>query len=135
MKLPQLISIIQAVRLELLLGHSVLMASQRISQQSASDLGKNLVDALEVWGKSNNTEWSKTEKRKTVLSILKSGLLGAPIEGALRQVEEEFLMQYEQKIEKQLQLIPLQLIFPLTLLILPAFMLILIAPFLTLVTL
>jgi hypothetical protein len=70
----------------------------------------------------------KTTEQRALLKILEKGMAGSPVDSYLQDFEQELVHSLENQFERQLQILPLKLMIPLTFLILPAIMLLLLAP-------
>ncbi|MCC6277145.1 MAG: type II secretion system F family protein [Oligoflexia bacterium] len=132
MKIPELLLIVQELRLSLHMGRSLRSVVREMSQSSSFSMGQSLGAALGLWEKSHTVEhnlWNQTPKRRALVQILQMAMRGSPAEAILSEFEEELFHCLETELVKQTQLMPVKMVLPLTLCILPAFLLSLIGPF------
>lgn len=73
-------------------------------------------------------EFFKVPLQRILVEVFERGLRGEPILGRLAEVEEEMELAMEDCVEKHIQRLPVLLLLPLTGLIFPSFMLLLIGP-------
>jgi hypothetical protein len=75
-------------------------------------------------------ELTSTPVRRGFLKALGRGLKGAPVAEALVEIESEFFSAAENAYERQLQLLPMKLLVPLTLFVLPSILTLIAGPLL-----
>jgi hypothetical protein len=136
MTTPRLLEIISDLRVQLKLGRSINHSLEEILQNKQDPLSKS----LKVWLVRTQTghetqeiiktlpELKKIPTRLAFLSLLEKGMRGSPLDAVLESFEEELFLRVENVFEKRLQTLPLKLLMPLTLLILPGVMGILLGP-------
>ncbi len=134
--MPVLLEILLLLRLEMQLGKSISAGLAQILSKKADPLSKS----MRVWSQRllagqkseiilpSLPELTKSPIRKGFIQVLEKGLKGSPIDQYLLDLEKEFYLLSEDRAERAAQILPLKLLAPLTLLILPGIMLILVAP-------
>jgi hypothetical protein len=138
MVLPLPMEILQKTRLQMHLGHSV-STSLKVVLEDRPDLFSK---SLHLWlvrieaGHDhrlileNLSDLGQFPQRRLLVNVFERGIKGASIDGALADLEKEFFFSIENNFERQLQLLPLKLMIPLTLCILPSVMMLILGPFL-----
>jgi hypothetical protein len=134
--IPEALSLLFQIRMELRLGKSLSVALDHITSGQVGRLGK----AIRTWLIRTEAGHLQSEITKTLplisksvahsslVRVLERGLRGLQIDPALAELESEFFMIAENRFERELQLLPLKLMVPLTLLILPGVMLLILGP-------
>lgn len=135
---PELLEILLELKLQLQSGHAPSVGLQKVLESRSSSLSR----AMKIWhvrlaaGQSHQEVISslkdliRTPARRNFLYLLNRGLKGSPIFDLLTNLEAEFYFALEQDLERQVQLLPIKLLIPLTFFILPAVMILLLAPIL-----
>ncbi|MEY4616554.1 MAG: hypothetical protein RJB66_1514 [Pseudomonadota bacterium] len=67
--------------------------------------------------------------RRTLLLMLEKGMRGLPILAALAELEREIISSCELEMEERIQKLPIRLLFPVLFFMFPAYLIILIGPF------
>ena len=134
--IPQPLDLLLSIRTELRMGSSLGHAIERVSENSEDPL----LRALKTWliriqsGQDPQVvarqlhEINRSSARRSLFCVFEKGLSGSPVDGALEELEEEFFLLAQQSYERKLQTLPMLLLLPLTLLILPATMILILGP-------
>ena len=134
--IPRVLDILMRLRMELRLGRSLPSAIEEICRESNDLLSRSLRTWLLRTQSGQNQEailndlspFKLNKANQAFIRVLERGINGSPIDDALADLEEEFFVQAQQNYEKQLQLLPLKLLIPLTLFILPGTMCLILGP-------
>lgn len=121
-----------SVRQSIQSGRSVNEAIKIYVQSSTADFSRQL--GRWWWAKANSVTCSVVFKpglQRSFVVTLERGLKGEAIFSQLNDLEEEMRLSMNDSIERHLQSLPIFLLLPLTLLIFPSFLLILIGPILS----
>ncbi len=131
------LEIVFEVRLQMLLGVALFPALEKILDGHIDPFAKN----LRIWVKkriagqasvkifAQHPVLVKTAGRRALLMVLERGLIGgSPIDGALQELQSEFMLSMETQFEKRLQILPLKLLIPLTVFILPGVISLIVGP-------
>jgi hypothetical protein len=134
--IPEALMIVTQIRMDLRIGKSL---SAAIDASTSISLG-HFSKALRTWLIRTEAGHLPEEIMKalpfienniahrSLVRILAKGLRGMPVDDALSELEQEFYSMTAHKYERQLQLLPMKLLVPLTLLILPGMMLLILGP-------
>jgi hypothetical protein len=66
--------------------------------------------------------------RRALIELLEIGLAGEPVQSALEEMQKEIQLACEAEIKTRVEMLPLQMLFPLLLLMFPAYLLLLFGP-------
>lgn len=114
-------------------GDSVLKSVQKILQQPMEQsIYCQLMIVIRAYQDASCIDWAQfkncSTQRRALFLIIQAGLQGKPIFDQLCRLEEETLYQIEIETEEFLATLPIHSMLPLTFLIFPAFMLLLLGP-------
>lgn len=133
---PELLEILLELKIQLQSGHAPSVGLQKVLEPRSSSLSR----AMKIWhirvsaGQSHQEVLSsikdlvQTPARKNFMYLMNRGFKGSPIFESLSNLEAEFYFALEQDLERQVQLLPIKLLIPLTFFILPAVMILLLSP-------
>lgn len=141
--MPAPLEVLVSLRIEMQMGRSVNTALEKTLIDRTDLFSRSLYSWLERLHRGQDDaeimkllpELTKSPQRRAFVILIKRGLAGSPIDGPLTELENEFYFAADHSFEKQLQLLPLKLLIPLTLFILPGVMLLLLGPLLSILRL
>lgn len=141
--MPAPLEVLVGLRMEMQMGRSVNGALEKTLAKRPDVFSRALYSWLERMNRGQDEaeilnllpELTKSPQRRAFVTLIKRGLAGSPIDGPLGELENEFYFAADHSFEKQLQLLPLKLLIPLTLFILPGVMLLLLGPLISILRL
>jgi hypothetical protein len=134
----QVFDCILKIRLNLQMGHSLQKAIEVTAQEGGNHFAQSILVFLRRVRAGQKAcdilaslpELQSTGFRKALVLALDRGLHGAPIDKNLERLQEEAFLLLDAAHDRRMQLLPFKLLVPLTLLVLPGFMILILGPLL-----